>query len=130
MAMLCACALISCKKEQNEITPIAITTATSTVAAPTGFTWENSRNVNFTITITDTRFPAAASMISIYDADPNNGGNLIAKGAATATAPFKSTLYISNQITQVYVVKTAPDNTNLIQKVQTSAINIAVSIGV
>ncbi|RKR81628.1 hypothetical protein BDD43_1778 [Mucilaginibacter gracilis] len=130
IAMLSALAMVSCKKGTEGATPAASVTSTSEIKAPTGFTWESSRNISFTINITDTRFPATASLVSIYDADPNNGGNLLAKGAATTTSPFNSKLYISNQILAVYIVKTSPDNTNIIQKVQIGTTNVTASIGI
>ena len=47
------------------------------LVVPVGFTWENSHDVNFNIGITDTRFQDAVHVISIYDANPVAGGNLI-----------------------------------------------------
>ncbi|WP_183573424.1 hypothetical protein HDF18_07395 [Mucilaginibacter sp. X5P1] len=66
----------------------------------------------------------------IYGGDPAIGANLLAKGSATTIASFKSTIYTSNQISQVYIVKTSPDNSKTMQKVQVSAADITASIGI
>ena len=122
--------MASCKKSSDAVTPVIVPTTTANIKAPAGFTWETSRNLNFTISVTDTSFPKLASVISIYDADPNNGGLLLTKGAALSATSFKSTLYISNQITEVYIVKTSPNNTNIIQKVTIGTANVIAAIGI
>lgn len=129
IAMLCACAMVSCKKASEVVTSTATVTTTSQIKAPTGFTWQNSRSINFTINVTDTRFPKISSVISLYDADPNNGGNLLVKGAALNASSFKSSVYISNQITLVYLVKTSPDITNTIQKISIGTADVTANIG-
>jgi hypothetical protein len=130
IAVLFACAMVSCKKGTEEAKATASVKTTNDIKVPTGFTWESSRNLNFTINVTDTRFPTKASVISIYNADPNNGGILLIKGAAINATSFKSKLYISNQITEVYIVKTSPDNNNTIQKVQVGTADVVASIGI
>jgi len=130
IAVLSACAISSCKKESSPTTTTVTSVSTLNIKAPTGFTWENSRNINFTVNVTDTRFPAIASVISVYNADPNNGGTLLTKGSATTTSPFKTKIYLSDEITQVYIVKTSPDNTNIIQKVQVGTADVTVQIGI
>jgi hypothetical protein len=130
IAMFSACVMFSCKKESDGVTTVTTVSSTSNIQAPSGFTWESSRNLNFTINVTDSRFPKIASVISIYDADPNNGGNLLTKGSATTLVSFKTKLYLSDQITKVFIVKTSPDNTNLIQAVQVGTADVIVAIGI
>lgn len=130
IAMFSACVMVSCKKASDGVTTVTTTSSTNNIQAPPGFTWENSRSLNITINVTDSRFPKFASVISIYDADPNNGGVLMTKGSALSASAFISKLYISNQISVIYIVKTSFDNTNTIKKVQIGTADVATSIGI
>ncbi|MEJ7694464.1 LruC domain-containing protein, partial [Daejeonella sp.] len=106
--------LFSCKKtEQDTETSGNI----NKLVIPAGFTWENSRDVNFEIRVTDTRFQNAVHVVSIYDGDPNAGGKLLSKGSASIIDPFATRIYLTNTVKDVYVEKTAPDGTSTIQKV-------------
>lgn len=116
----------SCKKDS--ITNQTVVTSTSDIKVPLGFTWENSRSINFTINVTDTRFQNMIHVISFYDGIPGSGGKLLAKGSASINASFKSKLYLSNQIKEMYIVKTSADNATSIQKIQVSNIDIFLSI--
>lgn len=109
---------ISCKKSSNSgdagTTP-AVTTLND-VVVPAGFTWESSKNVSITVKTTDTRFGSAAQMISVYDGDPYKGGKLLAQGSASTSTDFFATLYVPTTVAQLYVVKTSPDKSTLVQK--------------
>jgi len=105
-------------------------TGMSALQVPAGFTWESSHTVTFVVNVSDTRFQNAIQVVTIYDGDPSNGGNAIATGSATVSSPFRSNIYLSNQIKEVYIVKTAPDNSITLQVVPVSSNNIAVSLGV
>lgn len=119
--------VFSCKKTTSDVLNPKVTT--NGVKVPTGFNWENSRNINFTVTITDTRYKGMANLISIYDGDPTAGGNLLAKGSATTATTYKSKIYISNQILSVYIIKTSPDNSKVTQKISIGTADVATSIG-
>jgi len=127
IAILSALAITSCKTNKD-VAPLT-NKSTSAIKVPAGFTWQNSRNLNFTVNLTDTKFQYDVARIAIYDANPSTGGNLLAKGSATVKVAFTSKIYISNQIKSVYIVKTAPDNskTTLIQEIGTA--NVVASIG-
>ncbi len=106
--------LFSCKKIEQDTEASG---NMNKLVIPDGFTWENSRDVNFEIRITDTRFQTAVHVVSIYDGDPGQGGKLLSKGSASITDPFSTLIYLTNLIKEVYVEKTAPDGTSTIQKV-------------
>lgn len=131
IAVITSVGMVSCVKSALQSPAIETTPkiATSDLVVPKGFTWENSRTINFTVNVTDTRFIGQAQIITIYDADPKTGGNVITRGSATTTKAFESKLYISNQITQVYIKKTAADNSQVTQTIQLSSNNIITSIG-
>lgn len=78
----CVISLSSCKKIESlkKKTPLS---SEGTLAIPAGFTWQNSRNINLTVSVTDTRYGSSMHMTSIYDRDPATGGKLILKGSAT-----------------------------------------------
>ncbi len=118
----------SCKKESVNPIPNVIN-ATNDIKSPSGFTWESSRNINFTVTLTDTRFQDLMHVISIYDGDPNAGGNLLLKGSTSIKTAFKGKVYLSKLVLQVYIVKNSPDNSKVTQIIQVGATDISTSIG-
>ncbi|RKR81379.1 LruC domain-containing protein [Mucilaginibacter gracilis] len=121
-------ALASCKKNENSSTTTTVTSLND-VKIPSGFNWESSRNLNVSVAVTDTRFGTSAYTISLYDGNPYAGGNLISKGAATATKAFETKIYLATTITQLYVVKTAPDNSTIVEQVAAGNTDISLSIG-
>lgn len=114
---------VSCNKPTSDALNPAVTT--NGIKTPTGFKWENSRTINFTITVTDARFQGMAYLISIYDSN----GSLLSKGSATTSTNYKSKVYISNQSALVYIIKTSPDNSKVMQKVAIGTADVAISIG-
>ena len=97
----------SCKK--NVVEPIIPIKSTGEITVPKGFSWENSRNVNLNISISETRFPGKLYVVAIYNSDPSTGGTLICKGSLNSVAGFRTNLYLSNQISELYVVCISPD---------------------
>ena len=131
ITLISSIVMVSCVKSALQAPNIDTTakTGTSNLVIQKGFNWENSRTVNFTVNVTDTRFNGKVQIIAIYDGDPKAGGKIITRGSATPTKAFNSKLYISNQMLQVYIKKTAADNSQIIQVVQISSKNITTSIG-
>lgn len=127
LALLGAAILPGCKKKSQDAQPVI--TNTSDIKPPAGFNWESSHNVDFTASITDTRFGTMLHAISVYDGDPYNGGNIIAKGTASTNSPYVNKLYLSNLLTEVYVVKASPDGSQIISKVSVSGGSANVSFG-
>jgi LruC domain-containing protein len=122
----------SCKKDANQdnnTNPANTGTGINAITAPAGFLWASSRTVNFSASITDKRFGTAIHTISVYDADPYNGGKLIATGSATTATPFATKLYLASTITQIYVVKTSPDNSKITQKVDVGTADVVLTFG-
>ena len=50
------------------------------IKVPDGFLWESSRDVAVSVSVQDSRYGNATHVISIYDGDPFNGGNVLSKG--------------------------------------------------
>jgi LruC domain-containing protein len=129
IAVLGAAIFPGCKKSSSANNSTQAITNVSDIKVPNGFNWQSTHNVNFTAAITDTRFGAAMYNISIYDSDPNAGGHLLATGSATNATAYTNKLTIANQLSQVYVVKTAPDNSKIISIVNVSGAAASVSFG-
>ena len=120
--------MAACKKQADQTAATTISSTTD-IKVPAGFTWENSRNITFTVTLIDTLFPAKAHVVSIYDGSPANGGNLLAKGTVIVATAFKSTVYLSNKISIVYVATTFQDGSRILQKIPVSKSDVAISVG-
>ena len=83
------------------------------LVVPANFTWENSRDVNLNINITDARFQELVHVISVYDENPLSGGVLITRGSATLSNPFNTQLNLANTINRVFVSKVSPDGSEI-----------------
>ena len=99
------------------------------ITIPSGFNWSATHTVNFVVSVTDARFQNAAHLISVYDADPFNGGHLIVKGSASLTTAFVATVNIPVTLQQVYVVKTSPDKSTITQMASVSTGNVTLAFG-
>ena len=118
----------SCKKpSKNDDSLIA--KGTTDIIVPIGFTWESSRTIKFKVNVTDARYLGKPYVVSIYDGNPNAGAHLLAKGSATLLLPFITTIYLSKQLTEVYIIKHSPDNTKTTKILAVGAENIETSIG-
>lgn len=127
LALLLVIAFASCQKmgvlksRSNELT--------SELVVPKGFIWESSRNIKVKVSITDQGTTASPYLIELYDQDPALGGSAITKGAATLKMPFETAIYLSNEISTIYIVKIAPNNTQVILKVAPGNSDVDVSMG-
>jgi LruC domain-containing protein len=117
----------SCKKdnvaqntgEQSDLDELAI---------PAIFSWQTTRDVNFSIGITDARFQNQIHVVAIYLADPTSGAPAISKGAATLTSPFNAKLSIPAGVNEVYVVKFAPDATTTTEKLAVTTNKVSTAL--
>lgn len=128
LASIATVTLASCKKEITEVTPEPVKT-TSEIAAPAGFKWENSRNLNLNVSIAQNKFPGKMYVVAIYAADPASGGKLLSKGSLTSTLRFRSKVYLSNQITELYIICIAPDRTTTTKKIQAGTADLDIIMG-
>jgi len=121
----CLLAMIfsSCIKDKN------IPAEPDALTPPSGFLWEMSRNVQLNIGINDNRFGNAIHTIAVYGGNPLDGGKLITKGAASDGKPFISTIYLTDTLQSLFIVKTAPDNSAMQKEFTISSNIITVTIG-
>jgi hypothetical protein len=127
--IICAVFMISCKKDEELTTIQKPVKLSSKIIAPVGFTWENSRNVNFTINVLNNKSQSTIHVVSIFDGDPKTGGAQITKGSATTIEPFKCKIYLPNHITDVFVVGMFPNGSIITKKVSITNLNLSLSIG-
>lgn len=127
LAMMLATAFASCQK--IGILKSRSKGLTSGLVVPKGFSWESSRNIKIKVSVTDHVLGNYPFLIALYDHDPALGGNTIAKGSATLKMAFETAIYLSKQVTTIYIVKTASDNARIISKVNVENSNIEISLG-
>ncbi len=118
----------SCKKKGNDNGNGKVYNSVNDIAVPSGFNWENSRTIPVYISITDPRFSTAHHTISIYDGDPFAGGKLMARGSASTANAFSVNLYLPKVMSEVYVLKSSPDHSMILQKVALGS-SLTMSIG-
>jgi hypothetical protein len=119
--------MISCNK-QEDIIPQKPVESTIDVIAPAGFTWESSRNVNFTINVSNGQSPNMIHVISLYDGDPATGGTLISKGSATAKEGFKCKVYLPNHISELFVIGTFPNGSTVNKKLPITRSDLSLTL--
>jgi LruC domain-containing protein len=119
-------AVSACQKDAS--VNVAKVSTTHELVVPTGFTWENSRDIYFDINIADAKFPSSLYVVAIYDKDPALNGTLLSKGSASQSVHFKTKIYIANTVKEVFVVRVAPDNTKTTQVVPITGVRIALSM--
>jgi len=116
----------SCKKDS--ITPEVVIPTLDEIVVPTSFSWQTTRDVNFSIGISDARFQNQIHVVAIYLNDPELGGSPISKGAATLISPFNAKLSIPAGINEVYVAKFAPDASTTVEKVTVTSTKVSVAL--
>lgn len=116
---LCCFAILlnqSCQKGKESLPDIGENTSIDKLKVPYGFTWESATDVEFTFTTTDTRFENLAHVVSVYD----KNGKVLSRGSITKSQDFKTKIYLADTLKEVYVVKTAPDNSKITKMVSIS----------
>ena len=115
----------SCKKEGIATNAESLT---SDLIVPKSFAWQTVKDLNLSIGITDSRFGNKIHVISIYLADPSTGAEPISKGAATLVKPFNIPVSIPSTISEIYIVKTAPDGTSTTEKIPVTGTTMSIAI--
>lgn len=129
-AIICTIFFTSCNKEDKLTLNQKPAKLSSEIIAPTGFTWENSRNINFTINVSNIKFQNNIHVITIYNGDPKTGGTQITKGSATTTEAFKCKIYLPNHILDVYVVGVFPNGSVITKKITITKPDLSITIGI
>ncbi len=101
----------------------------SSLKVPLGFNWKNSRYINITVNISDTRFGNSLYTLAVYNGDPKAGGKLMVSGAASNSAAYETRINLSNQISFIYIVKTSPDNSTVNSKIAVGTASVNTTMG-
>jgi hypothetical protein len=75
------------------------------------------------VNLEDNSFGALKHKIQIYLEDPSNKGISLAEGALSLAQEFESTVAVPSATKELFVVRTAPDNSKMIEKVTISGSN-------
>lgn len=118
---------VSCKKDS--ITSDGDAGSIDEINVPSSFDWGTSRDVSFNISVTDSRFDNKIHVVSIYAGDPEAGGELLSKGSATLTSSFNTRIYLPATISEVYIVKTAPDGSKVTSKTTITSSEVSLAVG-
>lgn len=116
----------SCKKSSDDVTSAEQTTLDN-IKVSNAFDWNTTNEINFSIGTSDARFQNAIHVIYIYDAAPEKGGKILAKGSATLISPFNTKVTFTSATKSIYILKSAPDGTRIGQEVSLSSKNISLS---
>jgi len=118
---------VSCKKD--DVTSEGDSGSTGEITVPSSFDWGTSRDVSFSISVTDSRFANKIHVVSIYAGDPEVGGELLSKGSATLTSSFNTKIYLPATVSEVYIVKTAPDGSKVTNKATITSTEVSLAVG-
>ncbi|MFY8022275.1 MAG: hypothetical protein ACOVP1_13810, partial [Bacteroidia bacterium] len=90
----------------------------SEIKVPANFKWELTKLVNVKINLEDNSFGALKHKVQVFLQDPIKLGGSLAEGALSLTQAFESEIAVPSATTELYVVRTAPDNSKTIEKIQ------------
>jgi LruC domain-containing protein len=118
---------ISCRKNLEEMYKASTKIDTnalvsvdkmSDIKVPDGFKWQTSRDVRVKITTNDNNYTNALHKVIVYSADPVKGGIKLAEGSLSNSSAFEATINIANSIQEIFLVKVAPNQSKVMEKVK------------
>ncbi len=127
ISILILATLASCKKDEKD--PIKDVDKATEMVVPNGFKFENSKDLTFTIKVTDQRFGAVGHRITIYDADPTQGGKVLAIGGGTVNRPFVGRIDKSVLVKELFIEKKAPSGESFVKKVVLTSNDLQMELG-
>ena len=127
ISILILATLASCKKDEKN--PIKDVDKATEMIVPNGFKFENSKDLTFTIKVTDKRFGAVGHRITIYDADPALGGKVLAIGGGTVNRPFTGRIDKSVLVKELFIEKKAPGGESFVKKVVLTSNDLQLELG-
>jgi LruC domain-containing protein len=137
MVLVSGVLFTSCKKnleDKFEASQKSNTTVSankmSELKVPAGFKWETSRDVAVKISTTDVSFSNVSHKVMVYSADPNKGGIKLAEGSISSTKAFEANINTANTIQEYFLIKVAPDQSKVMEKVKinNNAVNSTITV--
>jgi LruC domain-containing protein len=95
----------------------------SEIKVPANFKWELTKAVSVKVVLEDNTFGALKHKIQVFVEDPAKTTNSIAEGALSLANEFESTVSVPSSTKELYLVRTTPDNSKVIEKVAISGSN-------
>lgn len=127
IAILILATLSACQKDKRD--NIKDVDKTADIVVPSGFNFENSKDLSFTIKVTDNRFGAVGHRITIFDADPASGGKVLAVGGGTINKPFTGRIDNSVLVKELFIQKKAPGGETFTRKVVLTGNTLELELG-
>jgi LruC domain-containing protein len=94
------------------------------IKVPAGFNWNTTRDVSIKLNTSDARFGGVYHLVSVFVGDPANGGVKVAEGSISTEKPFEAKVNTANTVQEFYLVKTAPDQSKVVEKVKITNNNV------
>ncbi len=120
---------VSCKRElpvepkaTNVDGSIQVSKMTD-IKVPKDFNWSLSKTVQLDITLEDATFGVYNHKLQIFTSDPSSNNTPIVSGSISTILPFQVSLSVLSSISDLYVLRTAPDNSKVIEKVKIATNN-------
>jgi len=93
-----------CKKDFDPLpSPYQQASATSNLNVPAGFDWRTTRTVTLNVSLDLPAYFNQYSRVTIYNADPFNGGNAIFSGSVGNSFPMVAKLSIPTALSQLWL---------------------------
>ena len=100
----------------------------SEIKVPADFKWELTKMVSVKINLQDNSFGALKHKIQVFLEDPAKSGISLAEGALSLSQEFESELAVPSATSELYIVRTAPDNSKTIEKLQIANNSVALTV--
>ncbi|TSA27716.1 MAG: hypothetical protein D4R67_05580, partial [Bacteroidetes bacterium] len=93
-----------CKKSLDPLpSPEQKASSTSELKVPSGFDWKTTRTVTLNVSLNLPSYTNSYSRVTVYNADPFNGGTPIFSGSAGNQFPLVAKLSIPTALTQLWL---------------------------
>lgn len=80
------------------------------IKVPAGFQWNTTREIQVKVQLTESSFGSLYHKVEVFSDDPAKGGRKLAQGSVSMQEAFATKLTIPTAWKEVFIVKTAPDN--------------------
>ena len=105
-AMALTAFLFSCKKEVSN--PVEYVDSMDKLVVPENFDWKTTKDIDVTISVGGTKDYQAKSKVTVFNADPSQGGQMMLSGNVAPGSSFNAKMRIPASMTQVYLKKESP----------------------
>lgn len=101
----------SCRRSLDDVTENEIAQKVEDLNIPIDFNWDLRQTVEILIELDEMKGYQPKSKISVFNADPDDGGNLYLSGSVAAGNPFHAILDLPPYLSELFVVHENPFGT-------------------